>query len=185
MFSFNLLPNEKVWKQTRKRTIVAVGCIVLVLLAGCSTTPIDETTNTTTSIGTPNRTGSISTTPEATTTTVAEQRTTAKREATTEGIYHNEEYELKVRNPTNRTKRLAVEIAFENGTTLLNKSVTVEGNSSTGFNFTYPYSGNYKITANTTDDSAVQIWSVEVRDPAAVVVVWLEEEGVDIDIYVS
>jgi hypothetical protein len=171
-------------ERVQRVTATTIGCIIIVILGGCSAISINDTT-TTTSFDTPQKITPTSTALEETATTTTGHQTVTERETTTKGIFHNEEYELKVRNPTNKTKRVTVEIAFENGTTVLDRSITVAGNSSVGFNLTFPHPDDYKIIAKMSGERAVQIWTVEVRDPAAVAVVWLEEENVDIGLYVA
>lgn len=140
--------------------VLSITCAIMLLTAGCTTTPISEPSTDTTAVtesSTPDR--------RTTTSTVEQTGTTNRKKTTTKGVFGSIEHELQIKNYLTKEETIRVQIESANGTVVFEENITVEANSSKEIDFTFPYPGEYVISANVSFANETRTWNVKQRDP--------------------
>lgn len=145
-------------------TVASIICVGLILVAGCTTSQGDTQTTT------------VETT-EIETSTLEKAETTTEQQTTTNENTKNLPYELRVANYGEEKAEVDITIQAENGTNIYNSTVIISGNSTKEFNLTFPETGSYNITANTTTSRKNQSWNVKAKDPAGAASIVITKDG--------
>lgn len=157
----------------RTIAIASILCVVMVSIAGC-TLDLGEETQTTTV-----ETTEGTTVAEETETTERQTtaETTTERQTTTIDYTRGLPHELRIANYRDEKVEVSVRIEADNGTAIYNDTIAISPNTTKEYNLTFPETGSYEVTANTTANTESSQWRVVSKDPDGAASIVLAKDG--------